>query len=173
MCFRHKVKEAKTLFLQSRSMWPICCRPCLALMGFPGRALSVQCQAKACFSTQGLSSRPSPICAILRIPCVCILNKFNLFIIVQGGSFNWTPPKFSKYRIPWKLAQNFSKCQQLYRDFILRKFRGGPVKRTTLYVQVVAGGAWDLVLVSDCVFYLQSVAPLVSSLRQVHHDWSR
>ena len=26
--------------------------------------------------------------------------------------FNWTPPKFSKYRIPCKLAWNFSKCQQ-------------------------------------------------------------
>ena len=58
------------------------CRPCPVLTGFPGRALSVKCQAKASFSTRGLSGRPSPIYAILRIACVCILNKFNLFITV-------------------------------------------------------------------------------------------
>ena len=40
-----------------------------------------------------------------------ITNK-DIFLI-QGGFFNWTPPKFSMYKIPCKLAQNFSKCQRL------------------------------------------------------------
>ena len=30
-----------------------------------------------------------------------------------GDFFDWSPPKFSKYRIPCKLALNFSMCQRL------------------------------------------------------------
>ena len=32
---------------------------------------------------------------------------------LQGDFFNWSPPKFSKYKIPCKLDRNVSKCQRL------------------------------------------------------------
>ena len=43
---------------------------------------------------------------------------------VQGDFFNWRPPIFSKYKIPSKLAQNFSKCQRLLRDLYLGNLGG-------------------------------------------------
>ena len=31
---------------------------------------------------------------------------------LQGGIFNSNPPEFSKYKMPFKLAKNFLKCQR-------------------------------------------------------------
>ena len=49
-------------------------------------------------------------------------------MVAQGLVKDWRKRKlaigfvsFSKYKIPCKLAQNFSKCQRVYRDFVLRK----------------------------------------------------
>ena len=34
---------------------------------------------------------------------------FCRFVYIQGVQFYWIPPKFSKYKMQCKLAQNFSK----------------------------------------------------------------
>ena len=36
----------------------------------------------------------------------------QLFAILAMFFYNWSAPKFSKYKIPCKLAKNFSKCQR-------------------------------------------------------------
>jgi hypothetical protein len=51
---------------------------------------------------------------------------------LQGGIFNWTPPKFSKYKIPLWLLTLREIPGQFAWDPLIRKFRGGPVKKTTL-----------------------------------------
>ena len=45
--------------------------------------------------------------------------------LIHGERFNWNPPQFSKYKIPCKLAWNFSKCQK---GFVLRNLRGCSIK---------------------------------------------
>ena len=43
-----------------------------------------------------------------------LLSKDRKIYYYRVGSFlNWSPPKFSKYNIPCKLAMNFFKCQRL------------------------------------------------------------
>ena len=54
----------------------------------------------------------------------CKENSNMENIVVQGEPLKSTAPKFSKYKIPSKLAQNFSKYQKLKIDFVLWKFRG-------------------------------------------------
>ena len=47
---------------------------------------------------------------------------------LQGGSFNWTPPKFFKYRIPCKLAE-ISLSVSSYKGILyLENFRGVQLK---------------------------------------------
>ena len=44
--------------------------------------------------------------------------------------FNWIPPKFSKYKKPCKLAHNFLLMPDIVKGFVLKEFRGAPVKKT-------------------------------------------
>ena len=58
----------------------------------------------------------------------------------EGFFFNWSPPKFAKYKIPCKLARNFSKCQRLGRDLYLENLGGLQLKKT----HPVAGEAGEV-----------------------------
>ena len=51
---------------------------------------------------------------------------------LQGVLFNWSPLKFSKYKIPVYLLTLGEILEQLTWDLELRKFRGAPVKKDTL-----------------------------------------
>ena len=48
---------------------------------------------------------------------------------LQVVLFTSSPPNFSNDKISCKELQNFSKCQNIYRDFVLREFRGDPVTK--------------------------------------------
>ena len=52
---------------------------------------------------------------------------------IQGVHFNWNPPKFSKNKIPYKLAQNFT-VPEIVKEFVFVEFRGVPVKLDALYI---------------------------------------
>ena len=52
---------------------------------------------------------------------------------VQGDFFNWSPPKFSKYKIPVYALALWEFSEQLTWDFVFWKFSGGPVERSTQY----------------------------------------
>ena len=47
---------------------------------------------------------------------------------MQGDFFCLKPPKFSKYNIPCKMAH---RAPEIVKEFVLRKFRGSPVKKKT------------------------------------------
>ena len=64
-------------------------------------------------------------------------RQFVPVLVLQGGFFNWSPPKLSKYKIPLKLLTFREIPGQFAWDPVLRKFMGGPVKRTTLYITVL------------------------------------
>ena len=51
---------------------------------------------------------------------------------LQSALFNWSPPKLSMYKIPLYPQALKEFTEQLTWDLVLRKFRGGPVKRSAL-----------------------------------------
>ena len=50
-----------------------------------------------------------------------VLHLKDVYVLVLTGA----PPIFSKYKIPSKLAQ----VPEIVKGFVLRKFRGAPVKK--------------------------------------------
>ena len=56
--------------------------------------------------------KPSSVEPVKQWPRGSSVNE-PIHMHIQGVFFNWSPPKFFKYKIPCKLAQNFSKCQIL------------------------------------------------------------
>ena len=54
-------------------------------------------------------------------------GELDRISIIQGDPLKSTPPNFSKSKMLSKLAQKLSKCQKLYRDFVLKQVRGGPL----------------------------------------------
>ena len=55
-------------------------------------------------------------------------SVFLITLKLQGASFNWSPPKLSKYKMPLhpQALKEFS--EQLTWDLVLRNSLGGPVK---------------------------------------------
>ena len=64
------------------------------------------------------------------MPYRCILLVIRIYGNIQGDFFDWSPLNLAESQIPCKLAQNFSECQRLKRDFVLRKFRGDQSKKS-------------------------------------------
>ena len=88
-----------------------------------------------------LRTRSTRFCWTLRTSsiCFCWTNSTNFCWTLQFNKdlcyyrvvfFNWTPPKFSKYKILLWLLTLRDIPGQFAWDPVLRKFRGGPVKKT-------------------------------------------
>ena len=61
---------------------------------------------------------------------------------------DWSSLNLAESQIPCKLAKNFSKCQRLLRDFVLRKFRGGGTsQKIHPVICVIAASAWKVHIV--------------------------
>ena len=68
--------------------------------------------------------------------CFCYLEIFERLqlrtLVVQADYFNWSPPELSKYKTPLRpLAPILG---QLIWDLVLKKIRGAPVTKITLYL---------------------------------------
>ena len=75
----------------------------------------------------------------------------------QGVFFYWSPPKFDKYKIPLYALALREIPGQLTWDFVLRKFRGQPVKKkhpvagASIFRQNCKKAGVPLVIFTNCL----------------------
>ena len=79
---------------------------------------------------------------------------------IQGGFFNWTPPKFSKYRIPCKLAWNFSSVSSHKGILYLENLRGVQLKKPPCIYLRAACAYVDITSWAYFQWYLQILVNL-------------